>query len=80
MSDPSGSAGLPAVLERHRAELHAILGVVGVAHGLDDSGSAAVVVYVLDRDAARRLPSGLEGYRVRAIVSGPVDASGPGTA
>ena len=52
------------VLERIRPELLTIPGFAGVAHGQTPDGNDAVIVWVTDPDAAKRVPTEIEGYPV----------------
>jgi len=61
---------------RHAQRLLALPGVVSVGVGRDAEGREAIVVG-LDRarpETQSRLPTQLEGYRVRVEVIGPVKA------
>jgi hypothetical protein len=59
------------VLATHVDSLMALPGVVGTAIGLCD-GERCITVLVADSnpDTKRRIPTRLEGYRVRVEVSG----------
>jgi hypothetical protein len=60
------------VLERNRDRLLDIDGVQGVGIGLDSTGHEILVVYVRDSAPIQRLPAKIEGYPVRAEVTGLV--------
>lgn len=67
------SKTIEAVLAAHGDSLRALPGVVGTAIGLCD-GTPCIRVFLADSsDAARRrIPAQLEGYLVRAEVTGPI--------
>lgn len=71
-AEPADVADL--VRRRHEAELMAVAGVRGVGLGASTSGDEVILVYVLDADVTRRLPSSLEGVPVQAIVTGSITA------
>jgi hypothetical protein len=62
------------ILERHRAQLHALPGVLGVALGQTVTGDDAIVVFLSDASAAANVPSEIEGTPVETVVTGPIDA------
>jgi len=64
---------IEAVLAAHGDSLRALPGVVGKAIGLCD-GAPCIRVFLADSsDAARRrIPAQLDGYPVRAEVTGPI--------
>jgi len=64
---------IEAVLAAHGDSLRALPGVVGTAIGLCD-GAPCIRVFLADsNDAARRrIPAQLDGYPVRAEVTGPI--------
>ena len=62
--------------EKRRARLMAIEGVEGVGTGQDAIGSEAIVVYVRDQEAAKRVPSTVDGMKVTVQVTGPIEALG----
>ena len=68
---PATPADLPAIFEL--LQRSALPGVVGTAIGLCD-GTPCIRVFLADSsDAARRrIPAQLEGYPVRAEVTGPI--------
>ena len=76
--EASGSA-IEAVRNRHEPELVAIDGVMGVALGRSPTGEDTLVVYVRDPSVRDRVPSELEGHPVETVVTGIIDAYGPGT-
>ena len=71
-----GTEPLPAdkVKQKQRASLMAIEGVEGVGTGQDAIGNEAIVVYVRDREVARRIPPTVEGMKVVVEVTGPINA------
>ena len=62
------------VMEAHAEELMKLPGVTGVAVGETDEGAPCVLVLILDdrEDYTRRIPTSLEGYPVRTLVSGEI--------
>lgn len=67
------SKTIEEVLATHSDSLLALPGVVGTAIGLCD-GAPCIRVFLGDSSDAvrRRIPSRLEGYAVRAEVTGPI--------
>ena len=65
------AASIEAVLAAHNGALMAVPGVVGTAIGRCD-GRRCIRVFVRDSAAAKdaRLPTELDGFRVRVEVSG----------
>ncbi len=62
-----------AVKDRHAVELMAIPGVVGV--GIEeDSGLPCIVVMLVDEspELREKIPSQLDGFRVKAVVTGEI--------
>lgn len=76
MNQANESTGIEAVLARHRAELHQVPGVLGVAQSRNQAGTDQIVVYVADASVVEQLPSTLEGYPISPIVSGQIEAYG----
>ena len=68
------NANIENVKRSHEAELFAIDGVEGVGIGEDESGNEFIRVYVREQQAAAKLPKSLEGFTVKAQVSGQFDA------
>jgi len=66
------------VLARHTPELMALPGVVGTYQGADTEGQPLFVVMIARDDPAlrARIPASLEGWPVRAEVSGDIRAFG----
>ena len=61
------------VVDRHRAQLHGIPGVLGVAIGRGPVGDEVIVIYVSTASSAS-IPGIVEGYRVETVATGPIDA------
>ena len=55
----------------------AIDGVEGVGTGQDAVGNEAVVVYVRDQEAARRVPRKVDGLNVLVQITGQIEALKP---
>lgn len=73
--DEAAPAGAVAhVRHRHEPGLRAIPGVTGVGIGPTRTGAEGILVYVLDRSTAERLPQNLEGIPVEAVVTGVIEA------
>jgi hypothetical protein len=72
----SGSEASSAdTLTRERqSTLMAIEGVEGVGTGQDAIGHEAIVVYVRDQEAAKRVPAILDGMKIIVQITGPIDA------
>jgi len=77
-SKPEGTQGVTSktieeVLAAHGESLRALPGVVGTAIGRCD-GTPCIRVFLADSSEAarRRIPPQLEGYPVRAEVTGPI--------
>ena len=62
------------VRQKRQASLMAIDGVEGVGTGQDAVGNEAVVVYVRDQEAARRVPRKVDGLNVVVQVTGQIEA------
>ncbi len=61
--------------ERKRQErLMAIEGVEGVGVSQDAVGGRAIVVYVRDAEAAKRVPPEIDGLNVQVQITGPITA------
>ncbi len=54
--------------------LMAIDGVVGVGIGQDEIGDPAIIVYLREEAAKRRIPANIGGYPVKMVVTGKIDA------
>lgn len=69
------SKTIEEVLAAHSDSLMALPGVVGTAIGLCD-GSPCIHVFLADSSPAvrKKIPDRLEGYRVKAEVTGPFHA------
>ncbi|MGH9259307.1 MAG: hypothetical protein ACRD08_05305 [Acidimicrobiales bacterium] len=63
------------VLAAHTDSLMALPGVVGTAIGLCD-GTPCIRVLLADSGAAAKIPARLDGYRVKAEVTGPIRPRG----
>jgi hypothetical protein len=59
-----GTHPIDDVLERNRPELLSIPGFAGVGRGQTPEGNDAIIVWVTDPDAAKRVPTEIEGYPV----------------
>ncbi len=68
--------GLRQVIERHRAALLAIPGVIGVAGGRSADGEPCIVVYGTPENPPAGLPAALEGYPVEFRRSGEFRTGG----
>ena len=68
------SSALEHVKQDHEQELMAIDGVEGVGVGRNKIGDHAIIVYLRDEGAKKRIPSDIAGYPVEMIVTGPIDA------
>lgn len=75
----TGAGPVAAVLERQRAALMALDGVVMVGEGQDEVGREAIVVGVKRHDQLAGLPRSLDGVRVMGLVIGEVDALSTGS-
>ena len=62
------------VKQRHEVRLMAIEGVEGVGIGTGELGDDVIVVYVRDKGYGDEVPKEIEGVRVRAEVTGVIDA------
>lgn len=73
MSSPT----IEEVLVAHTDSLMALPGVVGTAIGLCD-GTPCIRVFLADSSTQNRerIPTRLEGYRVKAEVTGPIRPRG----
>lgn len=73
------SRTIEQVLAAHVDSLMALPGVVGTAIGRCD-GAPCIRVFLADSDPANRarIPSRLDGYPVRAEVTGPIRPRGRG--
>jgi hypothetical protein len=67
MNDPN----LKDVVERHRAQVMRLRGVVGIAVGLSksDPSKRCVQVYVTTNDWPEGVPHQLDGYEVELVKS-----------
>lgn len=63
---PLPTSPIDVAIERHRAELLRMDGVIGVAHGQASSGGDAVVVHVLDDSV--QVPEEIDGFPVEVVV------------
>ena len=72
--DPDDTSGQPSEQSQQEQDLLAIAGVTGVGKGRDRIGNDAIIVYVLDASAAKRVPSQIGGTPVVIEVTGPIDA------
>ncbi len=68
--------GLKQVIERRRAALLALPGVIGVAGGRSAAGGPCIVVYGTTKDPPAGLPGALEGYPVEFRRSGEFRVGG----
>lgn len=72
------SKSIEHVLAAHNAALMALPGVVGTAIGAC-RGAPCIRVFLADSSAAPKIPARLEGYPVKAEVTGPIrPRSAPG--
>ena len=71
---PGADPSADKVKEKQRASLMAIDGVEGVGTGQDAIGNEAIVVYVRDQEAAKRVPRTVDGMKVVVQITGPIDA------
>lgn len=71
------SSSVSAIKDKHEADLMAMDGVEGIGIGQDPLGNEAIVVYVRDQEAAKRIPTRLEGVVVQVLVTGKIDALKP---
>lgn len=75
---PGSESSPEAILSQARhAKLMGIEGVEGVGIGQDAIGNEAIVVYARDREAAKRVPSTVDGINVVVEVTGPIHALKP---
>jgi len=58
----------------HEAELFAIDGVEGVGIGENEDGKEFIRVYVRDKETTAKVPKTLDGFPVKAHVSGEFEA------
>ena len=65
---------IEAVRAAHEDSLLAIAGVEGVGTGRSEIGEAVITVYVRDASVGKRLPKRLDGFEVRTVVTGAIDA------
>jgi hypothetical protein len=70
------SSSLEQVQQNHEQELMAIDGVEGVGAGRSKIGNDAIIVYLRDEGAKKRIPSNIDGYPVETIITGVIDALG----
>ena len=72
----SGSETSPADMlkQKQQASLMAIEGVEGVGTGQDAIGNEAIVVYVRDQEAAKRVPQSVDGMKIVVQITGPISA------
>ena len=70
----STSSAVEQVKNDHEQELMAIDGVEGVGVGQGKIGNDAIIVYVRDEGARKRIPRTIAGYPVETIVTGVIDA------
>ena len=68
------SSSLEHVKQSHEQELMAIDGVEGVGVGRSKIGDDAIIVYLRDEGAKKRIPRSIAGYPVETIITGPIDA------
>lgn len=68
------SSSLELVKQNHEQELMAIDGVQGVGVGRSKIGDDAIIVYLRDEGAKKRIPRSVAGYPVETIITGPIDA------
>ena len=68
------SSKLEHVKQDHEQELMAIDGVEGVGVGRSKIGNDAIIVYLRDEGAKKRIPRSIAGYPVETIVTGLIDA------
>jgi hypothetical protein len=70
----SGASVLERVKQNHEGALMAIEGVEGVGIGQDGIGDAAIIVYLRDEGARKRIPRTLDGHPVVTHITGVIDA------
>lgn len=68
------STSLEHVKQDHEQELMAIDGVEGVGVGRNEIGDDAIIVYLRDEGAKKRIPRSIGGVPVKTIITGVVDA------
>jgi hypothetical protein len=70
----NSSSALEHVKQNHEQELMAIDGVEGVGVGRSKIGDDAIIVYLRDEGAKKRIPRSVAGYPVETIITGIIDA------
>jgi hypothetical protein len=73
-TNASGASGLERVKQNHESALMAIEGVEGVGIGQDGIGDAAIIVYLRDEGARKRIPRTIDGHPVVTHITGVIDA------
>lgn len=68
------SSAVQHVKQDHEQELMAIDGVEGVGVGRSAIGDDAIIVYLRDEGARKRIPRSVGGYPVETIITGVIDA------
>ncbi len=73
-SPEESPSGLAAIRDLNEARLLAIDGVKGVGIGRNQIGQDALVIYIVDQSVSDRLPKTIEGFPVKLVVTGEIDA------
>ena len=68
------SSGVERVRQSHERELMSIDGVEGVGIGKNPIGNDAILVYLRDEGARKRVPANIEGFPVETIITGVIEA------
>ncbi|HYR74402.1 MAG TPA: hypothetical protein VEM96_01050 [Pyrinomonadaceae bacterium] len=70
----ASSSDIERVKQAHEQELMSIDGVEGVGIGKNPIGGDAILVYLRDEGARKRVPGNIEGHPVETLVTGVIDA------
>jgi len=70
----NSSSEAERVRQSHERELMSIEGVEGVGIGKNPIGNDAILVYLRDEGARKRVPDSIEGYPVETVITGVIDA------
>ncbi len=70
----NSSSEIARVKQAHEQELMSIDGVEGVGIGQNRIGEDAILVYLRDEGAKRRIPAIIGGYPVETHITGIIDA------
>lgn len=68
------SSEVERVRQSHERELMSIDGVEGVGIGKNPIGNDAILIYLRNEGARKRVPDSIEGYPVETIITGVIDA------